>query len=244
VKDQADAKGCGKQIIGDVAAVGGGRWDNGWIYSPERGRRYSVELTPLKNGTLRVTGYAGLKFLSKTMIWTRAPENLQLCNRPIDAKAGQPGSEPAAGAAATAKTDVKGGAHSTATTADAKPAPNSKTPANSEVAIATPGPKILNPNATPQTPPASASNSAAAASPPADSAHEASKPQAAPSAPAQDAAKDHAPDDETASADDSGGSDLEKKLDGLGLGKVFTKTKSGKCKIDLPWVKISVDCED
>jgi uncharacterized protein (DUF2147 family) len=245
VKNAADAKGCGKQIIGNVAAVGGGRWDNGWIYSPERGRKYSVELTPLKNGTLRVTGYAGLKFLSKTMIWTRAPENLQLCNRPIDAKAGQPGSEPAAGATATAKTDAKSGANSTAATADAKPAANSKAPANPEVAIATPGPKILNPNAAPQTPPASASNSAAAAPPPADTTPEASKPQTAtPSAPAQDAAKDHAPDDETASTDDNGGSDLEKKLDSLGLGKVFTKTKSGKCKIDLPWVKISVDCDE
>ena len=95
VKDAADAKGCGKQIIGNAAPVGGGRWDNGWIYSPERGRKYNVELQPLANGTLRVTGYAGLRFLSKTMIWTRAPENLQLCGKTenqIEAKAGQPAS--------------------------------------------------------------------------------------------------------------------------------------------------------
>lgn len=72
VKSDADAKGCGKQIIGDVVAAGGGHWGNGWIYSPERGRKYNVELTPLANGTLRVTGYAGLRFLSKTMIWKRA----------------------------------------------------------------------------------------------------------------------------------------------------------------------------
>jgi hypothetical protein len=248
VKNAADAKGCGKQIIGNVAAVGGGRWDNGWIYSPERGRKYSVELTPLKDGTLRVTGYAGLKFLSKTMIWTRAPENLQLCNRPIDAKAGQPGSKPADGATVAAKTDAKGDVNATASAANAKPAATPKSPANYEVAIATPAPKILNPNATPQTPPTSASNGAAAAPPPANGADEKSKSQAsaAPPTPAQDTAKEQpAPDapDAMASAGDSG-SDLQRKLDDMGLGKVFTKTKSGKCKIDLPWVKISVDCED
>ncbi len=44
VKAATDASGCGKQIIGDVAPVGGGRWDNGWIYSPEKGRKYDVEL--------------------------------------------------------------------------------------------------------------------------------------------------------------------------------------------------------
>ena len=83
VKSASDSKGCGKQIIGGVAPVGGGRWDNGWIYSPEKGRKYDVELTPLKNGTLRVTGYAGVKFLSKTMIWTRAPQDLQLCGQTV-----------------------------------------------------------------------------------------------------------------------------------------------------------------
>ena len=89
VKSASDSKGCGKQVIGGVAPVGGGRWDNGWIYSPERGRKYDVELTPLKNGTLRVTGYAGVKFFSKTMIWKRAPQDLQLCGQ-TEAKAETP----------------------------------------------------------------------------------------------------------------------------------------------------------
>lgn len=79
VKDASDTKGCGKQILSNVTSVGGGRWDNGWIYSPERGRRYNVEVTPLANGTLRVTGYAGMRFMSKTMIWKRAPDNLERC---------------------------------------------------------------------------------------------------------------------------------------------------------------------
>lgn len=79
VKDQADAEGCGRQIIGDAAPVGAGQWDNGWIYSPERKKKYSVELTPLDDNRLKVKGYAGTKLFSKSMIWTRAPADLARC---------------------------------------------------------------------------------------------------------------------------------------------------------------------
>jgi len=80
VKDTTDVKGCGRQIIGDAVSVGGGVWDNGWIYSPEKKKNYDVELTPLSDGTLQVKGYAGIKFLSKTMIWTKAPSDLVRCS--------------------------------------------------------------------------------------------------------------------------------------------------------------------
>ena len=89
VKDATDAKGCGGQIIGDVKDVGGGVWDNGWVYSPEKKRTYDVELKPLDNGNLQVTGYAGVRFLSKTMIWKPAPADLQRCSS-TDAKAAPP----------------------------------------------------------------------------------------------------------------------------------------------------------
>ena len=89
VKSASDASGCGKPVIGDVKPVGGGRWDNGWIYSPEKARKYDVELTPLANGNLKVLGYAGMKFLSKTMIWKRAPQDLKLCGQ-TEAKAVKP----------------------------------------------------------------------------------------------------------------------------------------------------------
>lgn len=79
VKDGGDAKGCGRQIIGDAQPSGAGVWDNGWIYSPERKKRYDVELKPLDNDRLRVTGYAGSKLFSKTMIWKRAPADLVRC---------------------------------------------------------------------------------------------------------------------------------------------------------------------
>jgi uncharacterized protein (DUF2147 family) len=82
VKDTGDAKGCGRQIIGELASTGGGVWggDGAWIYSPERNKNYNVEVTPLADGTLKVKGYAGVSFLSKTMIWTKAPDDLQRCS--------------------------------------------------------------------------------------------------------------------------------------------------------------------
>ncbi len=83
VKDPtADAKGCGRQIIGDLVSAGSGVWggDDAWIYSPEKKKNYNVEITPLADGTLKVKGYAGLSFLSKTMIWTKAPADLQRCS--------------------------------------------------------------------------------------------------------------------------------------------------------------------
>lgn len=234
VKSDADAKGCGKQIIGDVVSSGGGRWGSGWIYSPERGRKYNVELTPLRNGTLRVTGYAGLRFLSKTMIWTRAPADLQLCGQ-IEAKADQP-------AASSGKSNATTTAAADAKTGVAKSTPKPEAAAEPKVAAALP-PKV-------KAPPAVTSNDAPSTPAP-KSEDKASKAEASPAAPSASASKDAAPSqapeaaqpgEQTASADD-GASDLENKLNDLGLGKIFTKTKSGKCKVDLPWVKVTIDCE-
>lgn len=239
VKDAADAKGCGKQIIGNAAPAGAGLWDNGWIYSPERGRKYNVELKPLADGTLRVTGYAGLKFLSKTMIWTRAPADLQLCGQPqnqIEAKSGQPA-------------DAKPDSNSTAAALAAGTTPAASTDAKPaeppQVAIVTPPPAPKQPATAPtDKPDTNAANGDTASPQPGTNATESAKPQSAPPAAASKDAKPDASqkDEETASAD-GGESELEQKLNGLGLGKVFTKTKSGKCKLDLPWVKLTVDCD-
>jgi len=78
-KDGKNGKACGLQIIGDVKPMKGGRWDGGWIYDPEEKEKFDVELTPLANDRLKVLGYAGTKLFSETMIWTRAPANLQRC---------------------------------------------------------------------------------------------------------------------------------------------------------------------
>ena len=79
VKADQPQEACGKKVLGDVANVGAGKWDNGWIYDPEFDMEFDVELTPLADGTLQVMGYAGIKALSETMIWKPAPQDLKVC---------------------------------------------------------------------------------------------------------------------------------------------------------------------
>jgi uncharacterized protein (DUF2147 family) len=94
VKDTNHKEGCGLQIFGDVKPVAGGKWDGGWIIDPEKDlkTRYDVEITP-QGEKLKVMGYAGAKFLSETMIWTRAPANLQKCTESV-ARAPEPAPAP------------------------------------------------------------------------------------------------------------------------------------------------------
>lgn len=80
VKSKSDTKGCGAQILGGVKRVGRGGWDNGWIYSPDHGRKFDVALTPVGNDRLRVTGYTGIKLFSEDRTWTRAPADLPRCD--------------------------------------------------------------------------------------------------------------------------------------------------------------------
>lgn len=79
LKNSNHKSACGTNIIGGVEKVGN-VYDNGWIYDPERGRKFDVELKLLNEKELRVKGYAGSKWLSKTMVWNRAPSNLKLCS--------------------------------------------------------------------------------------------------------------------------------------------------------------------
>jgi len=79
LKDAANRSVCGRQVLGDVRPVPGGKWDNGWIYDPDEDERYSVELSMLGADRLKVLGYAGTKLLSETMIWKRAPADLKRC---------------------------------------------------------------------------------------------------------------------------------------------------------------------
>jgi len=70
---------CGLQIIGEGSPAEKGAWDGGWVYDPEEGKSYSVELTPKDGKSLQVHGYLGVKALGETMTWTRAPDNLVRC---------------------------------------------------------------------------------------------------------------------------------------------------------------------
>jgi uncharacterized protein (DUF2147 family) len=84
--------GCNFQIIGNVQPVGGNKWDNGWIVDPDKdpNKKYDVEITPQGDQKLKVMGYAGMKFLSETMIWTRAPADLKKCGEDIAKPSGEP----------------------------------------------------------------------------------------------------------------------------------------------------------
>jgi uncharacterized protein (DUF2147 family) len=65
---------CGLQIMGDLKPMRDGSWDRGWIYDPEQGESFDVELRLRGPDVLQVTGYKGLKFFSETFRWRRAPE--------------------------------------------------------------------------------------------------------------------------------------------------------------------------
>lgn len=71
---------CGVQVIGDLSPVGqsqtGNVWGSGWIYDPEKGQSFDVEIKLVGPDRLSVMGYAGFKFLSETFIWRRAPAQL------------------------------------------------------------------------------------------------------------------------------------------------------------------------
>ncbi|MBR2536012.1 MAG: DUF2147 domain-containing protein [Hyphomicrobium sp.] len=198
VKSADDTKGCGKQIIGDAKPVSGGRWDNGWIYSPEKRKNYDVELKPMPNGTLRVVGYAGTKLFSRTMIWTQAPADLKRCDS-VDAKA------PAASEAAAA-------------------------PVKTAPVVAATEKLAEQPKAVATTPDQTKTETA----------------NVEPTNPAPDDAGPAAKPDTTVESGEepgerSGGQRL--KIGDLDLDKVLTRTASGKCKLDLPWVKVKFDCE-
>src|SRR6476660_951363 len=92
-KDPKNEKeGCNFQIIGNVQSVGGNKWDNGWIVDPDKdqNKKYDVEITPQGDQKLKAMGYAGMRFLRETMIWTRAPADLRKCGEDIAKPSGDP----------------------------------------------------------------------------------------------------------------------------------------------------------
>src|SRR5690606_14108788 len=70
---------CGLQIIGDLKPQPDGTWDEGWIYDPKEGKSYDVEIRLRAPDRLQIKGYLGVKFLSESFIWQRAPAELPRC---------------------------------------------------------------------------------------------------------------------------------------------------------------------
>ena len=233
VKDGADAKGCGKQIIGDARHSGGSTWGGGWVYSPEKKKRYDVELTPVGGDKLQVVGFAGIKLFSRTMIWKRAPDDLQRCgSTETIAKTDAPKAAPAAPVVA-APAETK--------------SPEIKAPdARAQTAKI---PEVKAPDATSRVTTARETTSVEAKAP-ADA--PASSAQSEPSAPSQTSPttgkeetaqaageNDEAANEETEDPADKGKFDLGD----IDVSKFLKKTRSGNCKLDLPWVKIEFGCE-
>jgi uncharacterized protein (DUF2147 family) len=70
---------CGLPVIGDLKRQADGSWDTGWIYDPNEGKSYDLEVTAKSADRIQIKGYLGMKFLNETFIWTRAPASLQRC---------------------------------------------------------------------------------------------------------------------------------------------------------------------
>jgi uncharacterized protein (DUF2147 family) len=91
LKDATDGKGgpakdkkgrplCGLQIIGNLKPGANGVWQEGWIYDPDKDDTFDVEIQMKGRDRLQVLGYMGVKFLSETHMWKRAPESFTVCS--------------------------------------------------------------------------------------------------------------------------------------------------------------------
>lgn len=223
LKNSADAKGCGKQIIGDAAASGSAY--TGWIYSPEDKKRYNVDISPTRDGRLKVVGYAGIRLFSKTMYWTPANPGLVRC----DAQASPPAQPAPAAQQQAAVTPPPTAAGGPVSSAKAEPAANAP-----KVAAATPA-KSAAPSASAAI---RAGVPAQALAKPSGSAEgqKPLEPGVAAAEPAQAAGE------EAQTAELADKPDL-KRLAGV-LDKVLKKSGNGGCKLDLPWLKVEFRCED
>lgn len=230
VRNAKDQKGCGRQIIGAARPIGRGKYQ-GWIYSPEKGKRFDVEFAPSSAGKLRVMGFAGIRLFSKTMYWTRAADDLVRCGSTQEAKATTPAPVEAKTKTAVEKVAVSAKPKTTQPDKQAGNPSSSKVSDKSEDATASaPAPSAAPPKKT-----AAVENSSDIDS--------AADEQDAPAA--NSAADDQSAEDDVAdSGSDVGGSDLSNlNLGGLKLDKVISRA-GGKCKLDLPWVKVHFDCKD
>lgn len=217
VKSARDKSGCGESILGGVRDQGGGRWDGGWIYSPEHGRKFDVELTPVGADKLRVLGYAGIKMFGETHTWKRAPANLERCDGKEIAKDAPPAGSAPTSAAPTNGQPVKQAAVEPAPVASvaptAAPQPEAKSPVDAaDPAAAKPKPAAA-PDASSQVKDPGVTDAIAA---------------------------DNKLDGEPDTARTSSGSGSGR----LSIDKVLKKTANGRCKLDLPWAKFTFDCKE
>lgn len=212
VKNANDKGGCGKQILGDVDQVSTSTWNKGWIYSPERQKKYNVELKLLKNDRLQVTGYAGIKYFSETMIWTKAPSDLGRCEQ-----------------VAKLAPDTK-----------AEPTPKNIQPESQQPAAKATEPSAAEPQSSPPASRVEKPRSATRAAPETETKTKtaAVTPKVAKNAVDQPKATAKAAPPKA----DNAPVKVSPNLNDLPIKKYFEKTADGRCKLNLPWVNVDLPC--
>jgi uncharacterized protein (DUF2147 family) len=61
----------GLQLMEGFTYVGKNIWDQGTIYSPDRGKTYKCKMTLVASDRLEVRGFIGISLLGGTSVWTR-----------------------------------------------------------------------------------------------------------------------------------------------------------------------------
>lgn len=136
VKNSANTDRCGLQILGNVTPGGGG-----WIYSPERGRKYPVALKRLSDSNLRVVGNAG-SFFSRTFTWKQAPSDIARCGETVAATPETPAEPETTSAASDASPTSSEATGATEDTASSTPEVLQGASSGSVALLAQPRPRI------------------------------------------------------------------------------------------------------
>ncbi len=76
---------CGLKMIGRLQKTGRRVWDGGWIYDPERGKAFDLQLKWQSTDRLTITGYLFSPAFGKTFGWTRAPDDIGRCAPEVEA---------------------------------------------------------------------------------------------------------------------------------------------------------------
>ena len=61
----------GMTFLRGFTAAGNGRWENGTIYDPEKGKTYSSYMQMEGNDKIEVRGYIGVSMIGRSQNWTR-----------------------------------------------------------------------------------------------------------------------------------------------------------------------------
>jgi uncharacterized protein (DUF2147 family) len=74
-----DTPVCGLQILGGLKREANGDWTGGWVYDPEEGKRYNLEITVKDGETLQVLAFEEERVRSQLLAWKRLPASATRC---------------------------------------------------------------------------------------------------------------------------------------------------------------------